>query len=704
MRKNNQSQSCKPQVTKETTNYKLNWKTGTILSSMVASLFFLTAFSCGGSNKTQKESVYEGIREVTVRFSCAEHEVEVSPGKCECEDTYTRNELGFCVPNLCLEFTETACKIECKATTGDITFAEEGKSCGTGQICDAQGECVCDVDSGHYGEPGECLCDNSRGYYGEPGNCQICDERGKEIQNNECVSICPEGLLPSLRDGSCTICENGNVYLPYDEDPCQYSVEGCSSNDDCSDQEYCHLEGETCEHPTKGTCKYFGAYTDALPGSAAADALGVNLRISSNNARLNWWAADNWCKAQGMELIDVEKFKCYRDESSYVTESSSYSGGCCVDQNSCFGLVGCGYRCTTTSSTPSNFSDPLKALRSTFGESYWVWTASNSASNGTCSAFSLGMQPGYLLGMERDDNYHYIGYSSYSLQALCQFSPESECAPENEQYVDDITVCCNANKTPYCTQRDSSGACTAAACCSGSVMEGSGTNGGDLCCASVQTPYCSVRDTEGKCTAGNCCPKGGKVIPGVGPNGAGMCYSAQDMDCVTNADCDDGYYCNITATSCYPNAGTCEPINDVAFTTADIDGVGTVYKSDTRMNWWTADHLCKAKGMHLIAAEDLNCYPSSSNSQVKEGSGYSGPCCKQNTYCTYYSSNYAPDKTKFSTVLRSIDEAFSGISFWTTSNASTTDSCKAFSSSLYDYSLYGTERSSAYSYALCISD
>ena len=85
-----------------------------------------------------------------------------------------------------------------------------------------------------------------------------CDEGYEKNEAGDCVEKCPEGLSRSTRDGTCSICANGNVYLSYMDEPCQYSVSGCASNDDCGEDEYCNLHREddgSCDSPEEGTCE-----------------------------------------------------------------------------------------------------------------------------------------------------------------------------------------------------------------------------------------------------------------------------------------------------------------------------------------------------------------------------------------------------------------------------------------------------------------
>ena len=99
---------------------------------------------------------------------------------------------------------------------------------------------------------------------------------------------CPEGISRA-RDGSCSVCDNGKVYLSYREDPCENEVSGCTSNDDCGDNECCNLHREddgSCDPPEEGACEEIDTVDPVVIAG-----LGTVVMTSES---LQWWAAQNW--------------------------------------------------------------------------------------------------------------------------------------------------------------------------------------------------------------------------------------------------------------------------------------------------------------------------------------------------------------------------------------------------------------------------
>lgn len=206
---------------------------------------------------------------------------------------------------------------------------------------------------------------------------------GKDKANIDILEPCPDGLERNT-DGTCTVCANGNVYLSYMDDPCGTDtpmnqkecevgsdclegtgsetccVDGkcragispfnedlyvcppvdkksCKSNKDCESGEFCNVMYSTWDDdlPTVGTCTDIGE-KDVDYVDAEIDGLGM---VRRSNAWLTWFAAENWCKAQGKNLISVEKFGCYlyQDETTSIlaSEGLGMSGQCCQEGINC---------------------------------------------------------------------------------------------------------------------------------------------------------------------------------------------------------------------------------------------------------------------------------------------------------------------------------------------------------------------------------
>ena len=239
------------------------------------------------------------------------------------------------------------------------------------------------------------------------------------------------------------------------------------------------------------------------------------------------------------------------------------------------------------------------------------------------------------------------------------------------------------------------------------TLDGEGTIGGgeepepsDPACEGVDCPAGT------SCSNGIClCPTGQEVCGQTCCQENQMCFSdvggCVDVSgkCATNADCkdadgnvDETKYCQISASDCYgANAtGTCEDIkksNDEATEGNDkvtIEGLGTVYKSSSTMNWWSARNWCEAQGRRLISVSDLQCDHLSY--------GATGYCCKDSGSCNN-------NITTQSAIMQALRSKWRSSLLWTNTSY---DSCYAF---LVNLSFGGvTSLNRNYTdYALCVS-
>ena len=238
------------------------------------------------------------------------------------------------------------------------------------------------------------------------------------------------------------------------------------------------------------------------------------------------------------------------------------------------------------------------------------------------------------------------------------------------------------------------------------TLDGEGATGGgeepepsDPACEGVECP-------EGtSCSNGRClCPTGQEVCGQKCCEEGQMCSSDWDGgqcvdvsgNCATNADCKDAdgnvdktKYCKITAGNCYgANArGTCEKLGGKS--EATIEGLGTVYRSNSTMTWWSAKNWCEAQGKRLISVSDLQC-----DHLSEETYGY---CCKDSGSC---SSNI----TTQSAIMQALRRKWSEGLVWTNTSYS---SCIAFGVNLYRRTVLnglGRDYTVAYrSSALCVS-
>ena len=303
---------------------------------------------------------------------------------------------------------------------------------------------------------------------------RTCDSETEELVGTECLPKCPKGIERNT-DNSCTVCANGNVYLsfnkgnecgtetPMNQTPCETGsdcgdgmgdtsccdatthtcksgnyyynedtgeegytcVEAnekvCKSNKDCGSGEYCNLtsEGWDCDKPNTGTCTPIaeGDYTDAT-----VTGLGS---VRKSNGYMTWWAAENWCKAQGMRLATIEEFQVYKttDENVVATEqlaegADTWSYGC-AEGKKCGSWDTSPYNAMWSGNTlneeagdadglyKDRYSPVLISLREQFNRNhFWFWTASRSSNADSCEAF--GVEAYYAGSRYRGDYNCYV--------------------------------------------------------------------------------------------------------------------------------------------------------------------------------------------------------------------------------------------------------------------------------------------------------
>ena len=227
-------------------------------------------------------------------------------------------------------------------------------------------------------------------------------------------------------------------------------------------------------------------------------------------------------------------------------------------------------------------------------------------------------------------------------------------------------------------------------CCEDTIYPGVGYKGWNVCCDHEPTDYTNNKGETFK-----------------------VCW-ANDTECTTNAQCGEGYYCNIKNEenwSCnYPASGTCEAIGE-STPASNITGLGNVIMSNDNMPWWAADNWCKAQGMRLANVEEINCYYSGTNDPIEEGTKQWGYCCSgNNVECTDWWSHWnwsarTMDATEgnYSPVVVDLAKAYGSDKwFWTATDFASDNSCSAFYVGLYDGYVDYYRRNYYFYYALCV--
>ncbi len=259
------------------------------------------------------------------------------------------------------------------------------KACTTNADCDAgcqqcsSGKCISKCDVGQY-------CGQ-----GTSGSDYAC----VSVTPTTCTSDtnCSSSMAPCCANGSCTVptCPSGTFWGDYGPDTwgcldsngsfqssgtCSNEIKGCTSNADCdTPDEYCEIRSTTwsCSSLDVGRCTSVGtpntvAKAEGVSGSA------YNGYVYSSQTK-SWWAADNWCKAQGMRLVSLS------DLNLSEPTSSSCSGTGCKDAS--------GNNMTTAK---------WQVLKDAFGSRYF-WTV-DSYNSCVANSVTLGAT------VERIDRYN----------------------------------------------------------------------------------------------------------------------------------------------------------------------------------------------------------------------------------------------------------------------------------------------------------
>lgn len=269
---------------------------------------------------------------------------------------------------------------------------------------------------------------------------RTCDSATEELVGTECLPKCADGLERNT-DNSCTICKNKNVYLSYMDDPCETetpmnqipcsegddgcciassnfcrahmeessgnnicpteTAKSCTSNKDCESGEFCNLMSAywECDKPDTGTCMLANAYLDV-----EINGLG---KVRASEHVMTWWAAENWCKAHKMSLIDISAFNCYEQGTeNLVVAGTDYNGSCCANGQECDGDYP--EDLYDDNIDWSHYSSITLALRRQFPEMSF-WTASQNSGD-TCAVYGIDIE---AYG-DRRDNF------GNGLHALCK--------------------------------------------------------------------------------------------------------------------------------------------------------------------------------------------------------------------------------------------------------------------------------------------
>ena len=321
----------------------------------------------------------------------------------------------------CTPYEGDPCIASCSVVNEQVSLTyAEGATCGTNMVCDDSGTCGCAENYTLNESTNQCEapCPSSR-QCGETccGEASICVDGlcCDGARPNAYYACCDPsestgyGYDPLLGDNTCCTldqttyqtssistrcCPKTNFYSgigPHgvsiccdhspEPDPSQGGMtcwtpnSNCKTNADCSkfgNNYFCNLKNETnqsCYYPTSGTCQQITTthYTDTT-----VDGLG-SIRIS--NTKMTWWAANNWCKAQGMNLVEASQLGCYDGGKTLIT--TGHTASSLIAEN-------------CRSEGGGSFSQAALSLNDQFGYHTEFWTATSISETDYCRAFFYG--------------------------------------------------------------------------------------------------------------------------------------------------------------------------------------------------------------------------------------------------------------------------------------------------------------------------
>jgi len=191
-------------------------------------------------------------------------------GRCLCDINYVLREDGSC-RNGCDEFSATTCTTACSASgmSATYTYASSGTSCGTHQVCNGSGTCVC--DKGYELKNNVCTAVAAGWYKDTIGNsgakqCPAGTYNGSTgaTSVSSCVK-CPAGTYSAAGASACTNCPAGKYSSSTGSTSCtncpagKYSSAGASACTNCPAGKYSSAGASACTNCPAGKYSAAGA-------------------------------------------------------------------------------------------------------------------------------------------------------------------------------------------------------------------------------------------------------------------------------------------------------------------------------------------------------------------------------------------------------------------------------------------------------------
>ncbi|MBQ4472066.1 MAG: hypothetical protein II942_02335 [Alphaproteobacteria bacterium] len=426
---------------------------------------------------------------------------------------------------------------------------------------------------------------------------------------------------------------------------CKHDV-SCTSNADCGNGEYCKMIGEN-GNATTGTCQSLGAYADAT-----ISGLGD---VRKSDEMMSYWAAANWCAAQGVALVEVSDLGCYVSGTNTLVTDQESSAYCCASGKSCASWKDLWSDPTTikpenVETVNANYSPILIQLRRVLGKGDsggydWSWTATEYGAKTLYIYFTYGNvntflprhnEGGHALCLMERDPTVLADCTGKADGTSCSDSDENAiCIDQTcnckytDQSFDMATYTCeNIADTPRCNRLTEK-----PVICSVNTT----TLEPNYICAAKDSTFTGSTNYE-NCDGTLQCAESASV-------GGNECCATYECawGCQSNADCAQGEYCKMTGEGSTITNASCQPLG--AYEQATITDLGTVIKSDDMMSQWAAANWCEAQGGSLVEAGDIGCYQSGTSTLVTNQAS-NAYCCASGKSCgSWNSAGYWQDAT-----------------------------------------------------------
>ena len=397
---------------------------------------------------------------------CGENATCDGAGNCICADPSYHFEDDACYPDACANFEASDCVIGCTSVHGEAIYeyAPFNTSCGASAICDGEGLCLDTCPENHTTycaskENGECTsigCCASTLILNETiaDECKTCAEGTPYCyirdENGNCTKdfCCPGEVKPNIGINGADVCyENDDDY------------EGdCRSYADCESGYYCKISTASitgsCAYQASGTC------TKIEEKEFQINLAGMITDFSYSTEDMSWFAAKDFCEAQGMRMLELDDLGCYSyDEQSGTStpitgRNLAENTLCCADgvnctsQGTCWAWNNTIGRNYFKEECRGNYGSGYETLSAYTGNSTF-WINANYGSPNSCHSAYLRSSVEKLQGDSRK-NIRTAACIKQTSSSAVSCSTNEDCALGQYCNITTESPNCSAEKSGIC--------------------------------------------------------------------------------------------------------------------------------------------------------------------------------------------------------------------------------------------------------------